>query len=185
MELPHPMWQEKSLKTPDPLSRMCRDGLGVRPSTWGLAEGLGMRLFYGPMHRWRRRVHLSQVCSLAEWESYTLHTGLKRWTTHFFRTALNCSHFYLFCFFQLSRNTISYDILICYDWAVNKCIQLLWGKTTAKTHMREKRILLVWSLVRELEGEEECWCVHPEQPLHPQWTHSTILPCWQNQEGGR
>ena len=38
-ELPRPMWQEKSVRTPDPLSHTCREGLGTRlDQRWAQSE---------------------------------------------------------------------------------------------------------------------------------------------------
>ena len=89
-------------------------------------------------------------------------------------------------FFQLSRNAVLYDILsksilICCGCTVNMCIQLLWGKTTTKTYKREKRILLVWSLVRGrgrlLVCSSRATSTSTMDTLHN-------LALWTNQEGG-
>lgn len=142
--------------------------------------------------RWRRWAYLSQVCSLATRGSYTPHNRLKWWNPHLFKTGLNHSQnrvksFSILLFFS-SVEMQYYDILSTINlymlWL--QCRSVYSYEVEWQQNMREKKILLVRSLVCVIrERERDCHCDHPEQPLHPQWTHSTILPCGQNEEDGR
>ena len=88
-ELPSPIWQEKSLRTPDSLSRTCMEGLGTRLFTTGLKE-IKVMLF----HWWGNQ--LSSIVKKVIREIYlpveVLATGIKIFDWQWFRRPIMWLH---------------------------------------------------------------------------------------------